>query len=81
MASFEEAAHKQGVICASAGNDAQGVAYSCQKRGVRGKIFMPVATPRQKVDKVILFGKEFVEIELIGDIFDDAQQGAREEAA
>jgi threonine dehydratase len=80
MASFEEAARKQGVICASAGNHAQGVAYSCQKMQVQGKIFMPATTPRQKVDKVILFGKEFVEIELVGDTFDDAYQAAREEA-
>lgn len=81
MASFEEAARKQGVICASAGNHAQGVAYSCQKMKVHGKIFMPATTPRQKVDKVILFGKKFVEIELVGDTFDDAHEAAQQEAA
>lgn len=81
MASCKKAAQKQGVICASAGNHAQGVAYSCQKMQVHGKIFMPATTPRQKVDKVILFGREFVEIELVGDTFDDAHAAAKEEAA
>ncbi|WP_413380605.1 threonine ammonia-lyase IlvA [Alkalihalobacillus sp. 1P02AB] len=61
-----------GIICASAGNHAQGVAYSCYKLKIHGKIFMPSTTPRQKVDQVKFFGKEFVEVILTGDTFDDS---------
>ncbi|WP_285766060.1 threonine ammonia-lyase IlvA [Peribacillus sp. SI8-4] len=68
--SYEET--KSGVICASAGNHAQGVAFSCSQLGIHGKIFMPATTPRQKVDQVELFGKDNVEIILAGDTFDDA---------
>lgn len=61
-----------GVVCASAGNHAQGVAYSCRALGVQGKIYMPSTTPRQKVNQVSFFGGEFVEVVLTGDTFDDA---------
>lgn len=61
-----------GVICASAGNHAQGVAYSCQTLGIPGKIYMPSTTPRQKVKQVSFFGGNQVEVILTGDTFDDA---------
>ena len=67
---------KNGIVCASAGNHAQGVAYSCRQLKIHGKIFMPSTTPRQKVSQVELFGKEFVDIILTGDTFDDAYQKA-----
>lgn len=67
---------KNGVVCASAGNHAQGVAYSCRKLGIKGKIYMPTTTPRQKIKQVKMFGKEFVEVILSGDTFDDAQISA-----
>lgn len=67
---------KNGVVCASAGNHAQGVAYSCQKLGIKGKIYMPTTTPQQKIKQVKMFGKEFVEVILSGDTFDDAQNSA-----
>ncbi|MBP4140564.1 threonine ammonia-lyase IlvA [Flavobacterium sp. P4023] len=70
----------QGVICASAGNHAQGVAYSCHLLKIKGKIYMPKTTPKQKIKQVQLFGKTFVEIILIGDTFDDAYAKAAEEA-
>ncbi|MCE4564138.1 threonine ammonia-lyase [Maribellus sp. CM-23] len=63
---------KKGVVCASAGNHAQGVAYSCSKLGIKGKIYMPTTTPKQKVRQVQMFGKENVEVILIGDTYDDA---------
>ncbi|QSO50770.1 threonine ammonia-lyase IlvA [Alicyclobacillus curvatus] len=66
----------RGVVCASAGNHAQGVAYSCQHLGVHGVIFMPTTTPRQKVSQVRKFGGKFVAVELIGDTFDDAYAAA-----
>ncbi len=72
MASMPAGELERGIVCASAGNHAQGVAFACQKMRVRGKIYMPSVTPRQKVDKVKLFGKEWVEVVLWGDTFDDA---------
>jgi threonine dehydratase len=78
MASLSAEALAKGVVCASAGNHAQGVAYACRKMGVRGTIFMPTTTPNQKVKQVKLFGKEFVEVVLIGDTFDDAFHAAIE---
>ncbi|KAB2338184.1 threonine ammonia-lyase IlvA [Cytobacillus depressus] len=63
---------EKGVVCASAGNHAQGVAYACKHLGVRGKIFMPATTPRQKVSQVEMFGRGFVDIVLVGDTFDDS---------
>lgn len=62
----------RGIVCASAGNHAQGVAYSCKSLGIQGKIFMPSTTPRQKVSQVSFFGGSNVEIVLTGDTFDDA---------
>jgi threonine dehydratase len=66
----------QGIVCASAGNHAQGVAYSCNLLQIKGKIFMPKTTPKQKIKQVQLFGKSFVEIVLTGDTFDDAYASA-----
>jgi threonine dehydratase len=70
--SLNEDQLKNGVVCASAGNHAQGVAYACRHLGVHGKIYMPTTTPKQKVKQVELFGREYVEIVLVGDTFDDA---------
>jgi threonine dehydratase len=67
-----------GIVCASAGNHAQGVAYSCKQLNIHGKIFMPSTTPRQKVSQVELFGRGHVEIILTGDTFDDSYKKARE---
>lgn len=69
---------KKGIVCASAGNHAQGVAYACQKLKVTCTIFMPVTTPHQKIDQVKMFGGEFVSIQLFGDSFDDSQKAATE---
>jgi threonine dehydratase len=67
----------KGVVCASAGNHAQGVAYACQKMGVHGKIFMPTTTPAQKIKQVKMFGKEWIEVRLIGDTYDDSYDAAQ----
>ncbi len=66
----------KGVVCASAGNHAQGVAFSCRKLHTRGVIFMPEITPKQKIDQTILFGGDMIEIVLVGDTFDDCLQEA-----
>lgn len=65
-----------GVVCASAGNHAQGVAFSCNKLGIHGTIYMPATTPKQKIEQVRMFGREFVEIVLTGDTFDAANASA-----
>lgn len=72
MCTITDAEKEKGIICASAGNHAQGVAYSCNLLKIMGKIYMPKTTPKQKVKQVQLFGKNYVEIVLTGDTFDDA---------
>ena len=67
---------ENGVICASAGNHAQGVAYACRKLKINGKIFMPTTTPSQKIQSVEMHGREYVEIVLTGDTFDDSYNQA-----
>ncbi len=70
--------HQQLFVAASAGNHAQGVAFNCAHFGVRGVIFMPVTTPRQKVEKTRTFGGTAVEIRLVGDYFDETLRVAQE---
>ena len=62
---------QNGVVCASAGNHAQGVAYSCKKLKIKGTIFMPEITPKQKINQTTLFGNGWIDIVLVGDTFDD----------
>ena len=78
MSSLPSEALKNGVVCASAGNHAQGFAYSCKKLGVTGVVFMPIITPQQKVQQTKMFGEHYVEIKLIGDTFDDCAIAAKE---
>ena len=66
----------KGIVCASAGNHAQGVAFSCSKLQIMGSIFMPTTTPKQKIEQVRMFGREFIEIVLTGDTFDAANSAA-----
>ncbi|WP_438311855.1 threonine ammonia-lyase IlvA [Sporosarcina sp. FA9] len=73
---IEESARKQGIVCASAGNHAQGVAFACAHLGINGKVFMPQTTPKQKIDQVKMFGKDRIEIILIGDTFDECSISA-----
>ncbi|HEY4551800.1 MAG TPA: threonine ammonia-lyase IlvA [Bacillaceae bacterium] len=73
---IETEAREKGIVCASAGNHAQGVAYACAHLGIDGKIFMPQTTPKQKINQVRMFGREYVEIILIGDTFDDTSARA-----
>ncbi|MBN8719488.1 MAG: threonine ammonia-lyase [Sediminibacterium magnilacihabitans] len=67
----------RGVVCASAGNHAQGFAYSCKKLNVKGVVFMPIITPNQKVNQTKMFGEGFVQVKLVGDTFDDCAQAAK----
>lgn len=76
--SLTEEEKARGIVCASAGNHAQGVAYSCATLKLHGVIFMPISTPHQKIDRVKQFGGEYVKVVTIGDAFDDASLAARE---
>jgi len=80
IATLSSDERKKGVVCASAGNHAQGVALSCSLLKIKGVIFMPTVTPNQKIDKVRNFGKHFVEIKLIGTNYDEASKASKEYA-
>ena len=77
MSSLPKEQLKKGVVCASAGNHAQGFAYSCKLLGIKGVVFMPVITPSQKINQTNMFGDGNVEIILSGDTFDDCAETAR----
>jgi threonine dehydratase len=76
MTRLSAAEKAKGVVACSAGNHAQGVAFSCNKLGIKGKIFMPVTTPKQKINQVKMFGGEAIEVVLAGDTFDQANTAA-----
>lgn len=69
---------KNGVVCASAGNHAQGVAFSCNQLKTKGSIFMPKITPKQKIAQTKMFGNGYIDIILVGDTFDDCAKSAKE---
>lgn len=72
ISSLTDAQKNKGVVCASAGNHAQGVAFSCHALKIHGTIYMPVTTPRQKVEQVAMFGQKYASVVLEGDTYDDA---------
>jgi threonine dehydratase len=78
MSSLPTSLLEKGVVCASAGNHAQGFAYSCRKLNIKGVVFMPIITPNQKVSQTKMFGDGYVEIKLVGDTFDDCAIAAKE---
>lgn len=78
MQSLTREERLRGVVCASAGNHAQGVAYSCKSLDIKGVIYMPAITPKQKITQVKMFGGENIDIVLTGDTFDDCQAHALE---
>lgn len=78
LSSLPAAQLTQGVVCASAGNHAQGFAWSCKKLGVKGVVFMPIITPQQKIQQTKMFGEDWIEIKLIGDTYDDCAIAAKQ---
>ncbi len=76
ICNLSAAQRSKGLVCASAGNHAQGLAFACNYFNLQGTIFMPATTPRQKIDKTLKFGKENIEVKLVGDTFDDAHYEA-----
>ena len=80
MSSLSQTEIENGIVCASAGNHAQGVAISCKLLKIKGTIFMPSPTPNQKVEQVKMFGEEYIDVVLIGDTFDDAYHAAMQQS-
>ncbi|MFS4418676.1 threonine ammonia-lyase IlvA [Maribacter sp. 2307ULW6-5] len=78
ISALDAAERRKGVVCASAGNHAQGVAFACHHLKIKATVFMPTVTPKQKVEQTKLFGGDMVEVVLRGDTFDDAQTAAVE---
>lgn len=77
ISSLSEEQRAKGIVCASAGNHAQGVALSCKLLQIHGVIYMPAPTPKQKITQVKMFGENFIEVVLIGDSYDDASYAAK----
>lgn len=80
ISSLDKELTKNGVVCASAGNHAQGFAYSCNSLEIKGVVFMPKITPKQKIKQTRMFGNGYIEIQLIGDTFDDCANAAKKYA-
>ena len=77
IAELDDAERAAGVVCASAGNHGQGVAYACRALQVRGRVFVPGTTPRQKRERIAALGGDMVELVVTGDSYDDAAAAAR----
>ena len=77
MSSLTTEQLQRGVVCASAGNHAQGFAYSCKRLNVKGVVFMPSITPKQKITQTKMFGEESIKIKLVGDTYDDCAVAAK----
>jgi len=79
MSSLTETEIENGIVCASAGNHAQGVALSCKLLKIKRSIYMPSPTPNQKIEQVRMFGEDYINIVLVGDTFDDSYYAAKSE--
>jgi threonine dehydratase len=80
VANLSDTQKQSGVVCASAGNHAQGVAWACRRAGIHAAIFMPESTPLQKVSRVRYFADSTGEIVLIGATYDEAAAAAHQYA-
>lgn len=76
LSNLSESERTAGVVAASAGNHAQGVAQACQELGIHGRIFVPRSTPRQKRERITAIGGDMVELIVVGEAFDDAAEAA-----
>jgi threonine dehydratase len=79
IAQLDDSAKAAGVVCASAGNHGQGLAYSCHILGVQGKVYVPRTTPRQKRDRIAALGGKQIQVIVTGDTYDDAAAAAHAE--
>ena len=76
LSTLPEEQLRHGVVCASAGNHAQGFAYSCKKLNCHGVVFMPEITPKQKIKQTKMFGADAIEIRLVGDSYEECAEAA-----
>ncbi|WP_433407546.1 threonine ammonia-lyase IlvA [Saccharomonospora azurea] len=81
MSRLTETQRSRGVVCASAGNHAQGVAYAAAALGVEARVYLPRTTPRQKRERVASLGGKHVQMIVQGETYDEAAAAAREHAA
>lgn len=81
MSNLPQEQRHRGIVTASAGNHAQGVAYACRTMGIAGKIFVPEPTPMQKRDRILVHGGDQVELVVVGSNFDEAAAAAHADAA
>ena len=81
MSNVPQEERGRGIVTASAGNHAQGVAYACRTMGIAGKIFVPEPTPMQKRDRILVHGGDQVELVVVGANFDEAAVAAQADAA
>ncbi|MGW3964907.1 threonine ammonia-lyase IlvA [Amycolatopsis sp. NPDC005003] len=77
---LDEATRALGVVCASAGNHAQGVAYACRRLGATGRVYVPGTTPRQKRERIATLGGAHIEVIVVGETYEDAFAAANEDA-
>ncbi|UOX85679.1 threonine ammonia-lyase IlvA [Amycolatopsis sp. FBCC-B4732] len=77
---LDEATRALGVVCASAGNHAQGVAYACRRLGANGRVYVPGTTPRQKRERIATLGGAHIEVIVVGETYEDAFAAANEDA-
>ncbi|WP_168700298.1 threonine ammonia-lyase IlvA [Gordonia paraffinivorans] len=77
MAQLTDEELARGVVAASAGNHAQGVAFACKSMKVHGRIYVPTTTPKQKRDRILWHGGEYVELKAIGETYDAAAAAAQ----
>jgi threonine dehydratase len=80
LAQLDEAARARGVVCASAGNHGQGLAYACASLGIQGRVFLPTNTPRQKRDRITAIGGDHVQVVVTGATYDEAAVAAAADA-
>ncbi|RSM40947.1 threonine dehydratase [Amycolatopsis balhimycina DSM 5908] len=80
LVQLDEPTRELGVVCASAGNHAQGVAYACRRLGANGRVYVPGTTPRQKRERIATLGGAHIEVIVVGETYEDAFAAANEDA-
>lgn len=80
ISGLTEAERARGVVCASAGNHGQGLAWSCARLGVDGRVYVPGNTPRQKRQRILALGEGRVELIVEGSSYDAAGAAAHADA-
>ncbi|SDZ09553.1 L-threonine ammonia-lyase [Saccharopolyspora shandongensis] len=80
ISSLTPAERERGVVCASAGNHAQGVAFACRELKIKGRVYLPANTPRQKRRRIAALGGEWVEPVIVGSSFDEASASSKEDS-